>query len=167
MSWCMRAIFSGATCIWVIAHTLHLGGLPPCHLLNISLFALLEIEAEKLRGRNKKSGWGGDSGAHSQQPLGNRPALYQSGELSPQARPDQSHLGNTYWNKHQHVSATDSCTKGVSPEYWHSLEYWSHILMSNPNVPKNLAMSKKERKKVNLLLKVNLLENFCFQVYIQ
>ncbi len=140
------------------------GGLPPCHLLNISLFALLEIEAEKLRGRNKKSGWGGDSGAHSQQPLGNRPALYQSGELSPQARPDQSHLRNTYLNKHQHQCDRLLC-KGCFTGNWHSLEYWSHILTSNPNVPKNLAMSKKERKKVNLLLKVNLLEKFCFQVY--
>jgi len=55
-----------------------LGGLPPCHLLNISLFALLEIEAEKLRGRNKKAGRGGGGGVHSQQPPGNRPALYQS-----------------------------------------------------------------------------------------
>jgi len=42
-----------------------LGGLPSCHLLNISLFALLEIEAEKLRGRNKKAGRGGDGTGES------------------------------------------------------------------------------------------------------
>ncbi len=137
MSWCMRAIFSGATCIWVIAHTLHLGGLPPCHLLNISLFALLDIEAEKPRGRNKKIGWGGDGGAHSQQPLG-KTGLHFISPASWALRPGLTNhtLEKRTWTN-TNMSATDSCTNCVLWEYSHSSEYWFHILMSNLNTCKS------------------------------
>lgn len=126
----MRAIFSGATCIWVIAHTLHLGGLPPCHLLNISLFALLDIEAEKLRGRNKKSGWGGDGGAHSTSGQQVCTLSVQRAEPSGQAWPI------TPWKQvleQTSTSVRQTPVQRVSVEYWLSLEFWSHILMSNPN----------------------------------
>lgn len=55
----MKAIFSGATCIWVIAYALHLGRLPPCH-------------PSSSRSLYLDSGWSGSAGWGQRKGVGDR-----------------------------------------------------------------------------------------------
>lgn len=60
----MKAIFSGATCIWVIAYALHLGRLPPYHptssrslYLDSNRVGWRRAEKKKEWGKERMKGW--------------------------------------------------------------------------------------------------------------